>query len=386
MSGLAVYSNHVLFIFARVLTGIGPAICLPNAIALLGATYAPGRRKSMVFGIFGASAPGGSVAGSLFAALFALTWWPWAFWSMAIALAMIAVVGIWVIPDTPRTSKPPSSIRELCARCDLLGCTAGVLALVLVNFAWNQAGVVGWAQPYVYVCLILGVVCVPLFFYIETMVASSPLIPFDAFNSEVAFVLACLACGWGTFGIWFYYYWQELLVVRQLSPLLANAYISPVAITGTLAGVMTGYLLTKVRPAWLMLVALLAFLTGSILLATVPIDQIYWGQLFFAVVVAPIGMDCSFPAATLILSNAVQKEHQGIAASLVATIVNYSISLSLGFAGTVEMNVSPGQDTREHILVGYRSALYVGIGLAGLGVFLSAVFVAKTHIDERRRT
>jgi MFS family permease len=37
--GFAVWSNKVLFIFARVLAGIGPAICLPNALAILGASY-----------------------------------------------------------------------------------------------------------------------------------------------------------------------------------------------------------------------------------------------------------------------------------------------------------------------------------------------------------
>lgn len=48
VAGLAVYSNHVLFIFARVLQGIGPAITLPNGLALLGSTYNPGPRKDMV--------------------------------------------------------------------------------------------------------------------------------------------------------------------------------------------------------------------------------------------------------------------------------------------------------------------------------------------------
>lgn len=54
----------------------------------------------------------------------------------------------------------------------------------------------------------------------------------------------------------------------------------------------------------------------------------------------PFGMDMSFPAATVIMSNAVEKHHQGIAASLVNTVVNYSISLSLGFAGAIETLVS----------------------------------------------
>jgi len=34
IAGLAVYSNHVLFIFARVFQGIGPAIVLPNGLAV----------------------------------------------------------------------------------------------------------------------------------------------------------------------------------------------------------------------------------------------------------------------------------------------------------------------------------------------------------------
>jgi len=58
VAGLAVYSGEVLFIFARVLSGIGPAITLPNALGLLGATYVPGTRKNMVFSLFGACAPG----------------------------------------------------------------------------------------------------------------------------------------------------------------------------------------------------------------------------------------------------------------------------------------------------------------------------------------
>lgn len=75
VAGLSVYSNHVLFVFARVLQGIGPAICLPNGLAILGATYHPGPKKDMIFAIFGATAPGGSVIGAVFAGLFALAWW-----------------------------------------------------------------------------------------------------------------------------------------------------------------------------------------------------------------------------------------------------------------------------------------------------------------------
>ena len=71
-------------------------------------------------------------------------------------------------------------------------------------------------------------------------------------------------------------------------------------------------------------------------------------------------MDMSFPAATLILSNAVSKDHQGVGASLVNTVVNYSISLGLGFAGTVQVHVNHGGMTPEEQFEGYRGALYMG--------------------------
>lgn len=45
VAGLSAYSDHVLFIFARVLCGIGPSICLPNSLAILGATYPPGLKR-----------------------------------------------------------------------------------------------------------------------------------------------------------------------------------------------------------------------------------------------------------------------------------------------------------------------------------------------------
>ena len=97
----------------------------------------------------------------------------------------------------------------------------------------------------------------------------------------------------------------------------------PEGVSGAVAAVATGWLLSRFGPAWAMTCALLAFTLGTVLIATAPIDQIYWGQTFFATIVIAWGMDISFPAATVILSNSVAQEHQGIGASLVNTIVNY---------------------------------------------------------------
>ena len=128
-----------------------------------------------------------------------------------------------------------------------------------------------------------------------------------------------------------------------------------------------------------MVVGQLAYLVGSILAAPRPPQSIYWTYFFFSVLIITVGMDTSFPAATIIFSNAVPQEYQGMGASIVMTVVNYSISLGLGFAGTIEKNINHGGLTDADKLFGYRAALWFSVGLAGLGLALSLIFVARSR-------
>lgn len=84
----------------------------------------------------------------------------------------------------------------------------------------------------------------------------------------------------------------------------------------------------------------------------------------------------SFPSGTILLSNSMPREQQGMAASVVNTVVNYSISLSLGIAGTVESNVNGGG---SDILRGYHGALYLGMGLSGCGLVLALFSIPKGY-------
>lgn len=381
--GLAVYSNHVLFVFGRVLQGIGPALILPNGLAILGATYAPGRKKSLAFAAFAATAPAGSVIGATFSGLFALKWWPWTFWTFSIVLAATVALAYVVIPPVPSSHREnrPDTNRGMIEHLDIPGALTGVAGLILINFAWNQAPIAGWQEPYVYVTLILGIIFIAAYFLIEIRYSKHPLVPFDALSSDVAFVLGAVACGWGSFGIWVWYTWQFLLELRGNSPLLGSASFVPVVISGALAAAVVGLLLHRAGPPLVMLLALLAFTIGSILMATCPIDQTYWAQSFVSFVITPWGMDMSFPAATILLSNAVAREHQGIAASLVNTVVNYSIALGLGIAGTVEYQINNGGETQADKLKGYRGSYYLGIGLAGFGVLICFIYLIKSKRD-----
>lgn len=175
---------------------------------------------------------------------------------------------------------------------------------------------------------------------------------------------------------------QFLEVIRGQSILLCAAQASPTAISGAVAAITTGYVIGKVQPGWIMLISMVAFMVGTILLATMPAHQIYWAQTFVSLVVTCWGMDMSFPSGVIVLSNHMPPEHQGLAASLINTIVNYSISIGLGMAGTVERYVNP-DGTR--LLQGYRGAFYLGIGLDVMGIALSICLVLSWRATQKAK-
>ncbi|KAI8626830.1 major facilitator superfamily transporter [Xylariaceae sp. FL1651] len=396
LAGLAIFipihtqiyyqSRYAVFLLSRILQGIGPALMIPNGVALLGVTYVSGPRKAMLFAIFGAMAPASAIISPAVTGLFALVWWPCAFWALAIVLIGVTIAGMYVIPDGTTSAgtgqeNVNESIRhqglfDLCAELDVLGALTGVSGLVLVSVAWNQGSLAGWQNAYIPVLMVVGVLLCAAFILVEKH-ASKPLIPLEALSVNVGFVLTAVACGWGCFGIYIYYIWEFYEVLRGASPLLATAWHSPILFSGVAAALTTGFIIHRVGSAVVMTLALLAFTVGTTLIATAPIGQSYWLQTFFCNLIITWGMDLSFPAATLMLSDLVAPEHQGIAASLVTTVVNYSGALALGIAGTLELQVRGNGQTPEDILKGYRGAWYVAIGLGATGFLVSLIFTLR---------
>ena len=130
IAGVSVYSGDVLFSIARGFQGIGPAIVVPNALAVVGRAYPPCDKKNLIFALFGAAAPTGWVVGAVFSSIFAqLAWWPRAYFALAIACVVAAGAAQFIIP-TDELEADASSIRF-----DYLGGVTGVTGLILFNFA-----------------------------------------------------------------------------------------------------------------------------------------------------------------------------------------------------------------------------------------------------------
>ena len=205
------------------------------------------------------------------------------------------------------------------------------------------------------------------------------------------------------FRIWWYDLYLFLTYIRNQSALHSSAQTAPVAITGVLFAFSSIWLFQRFGVAYVMFLSMTFFMLGSLLLATLPIGQTYWIQTFLSILIMPGAMNLSYPAANMLLSSSLPKEKQGIAASLVSTLVNYSISLGLGFGGTIDRYTiehaarktgwTPEQGTPAPIsiwtpeivkvrIVGLRASWWFAVALGALGMFIAATFVL---ITERRK-
>ncbi|KAK3322088.1 hypothetical protein B0H66DRAFT_531441 [Apodospora peruviana] len=205
--------------------------------------------------------------------------------------------------------------ESLWRQLDGYGMALCVSGLVLVNFAVNQAPIISWSTPYTYFILIIGVMLITAFVRHECLTSTHPLVPILAMKSTTNFLLGCTAAGWGCFGIWIYYTFAFLEGLRRLSPLEACLYFLPALGPGQYSYLTAA--LSLIRP--------------------------YVGILILKLRVSQ---------ATILLSNNVSKEHKGIAASLVVSTVNYSISLALGISGTIEMRTN---EDGNKPLAGFRA-------------------------------
>ena len=290
VAGLAIYAPRgqgrvVMFSVCQALRGIGPAFLLPNALAIAGRSYPNGKRKNMVFATFAMCAPVGGVMGGVFGSIFAqLSWWPWIFFSTGLACAALGVVALMVIPADSKAEPSTTSKQSF----DLIGSVLGVSGLVLFNFAWNQAAVVGWATAYVPTLLAVGVLIMVGFYFYERRVAQ-PILPPSVFNLRSTAVLSVVAFGWSSFGIFFYYTIAFLINIRGLTPLGAAAQNSTVVPAGIIAAGLTGICIKRVPAPWLMCIAGAAFMIGSCLVAFMPVHRTFWIQTFIAFIITPFG-------------------------------------------------------------------------------------------------
>ena len=374
ISGFA--HNIVLFDFARAMTGLGNGALVPNSFALLARAFPPfSVKKNIAFAFLGFCAPSGYIFGGLIGAAFAeKVTWRWGFWFWAIGSLMLGIATFVIVPNRIGSPIAGLSLKQF----DYAGTFLGVAGFTLFAFAWNQASVVGWQEPYTYSLLIVGMLFIIAFAFSQSYV-SAPVLPNSLWTRKgFSPVVTAMSFGWMSFGIFLYYTTIFILTIHKKAPLSAVAEMVPLVIGGLFATASVGIFIPKVPAQYIFGVSMFSFFIGNLLMSFANYSEVYWAFIFPACLLVVGGPDLSFASSGILISNTVLLEEQGVAGSFISTVVQYSIAIGLGIAATVEAHVNKGG---SDIPLGYRGAYWLGIGFVAVAFFVVVLFVRDNRFD-----
>jgi EmrB/QacA subfamily drug resistance transporter len=291
-----------VLIAARAVQGVGTALVLPQAFALLGGAF-PGRQRGKAMGIFasitGLATLGGPVVGGAVVQGLA---WQWIFW-------LNVPIGIALIPLTLRQVAESHGPRIAFDVPGLLLSGSAAFGLVWGLVRGNTAG---WGSAQVSGPLVAGVVLLAGFVAWERR-ARSPMFPVSLF-ANTAFVSA-MACGFlmmGSIAGTAFFLAQYLQAGLGQGPLGAGLRMLPwtavlfliAPLAGTLAGrlgerpvAMAGLAAQAAGLGWM------ALESGAGYLVLIP-----------AMVLAGIGTSTAMPATQSAAVAAVSRDQIGVAA------------------------------------------------------------------------
>lgn len=373
--------NHHVLIVARALQGFGPAAFLPSGVMLLGSNYRPGPRKNMVFSLYGSCAPVGFFVGILAGGATAeyLTW-SWYFWVGSIVLFIISLGSVFGIPA--ETSRPKEA-QEV--RMDWWGLATTIPGLMLFIFAITQGAHApqGFATPYVYATLIIGVLLLGAAVYVEGWVAEQPLIPFDLFAPKymTAMVLGLFNI-YGAFGVFQFYASFFIQNVVGHGPLLASLWFSPLCAGGFFLAVVGGVVLHKLPNHMLLVISGLGSVVSTILFVFIPADSdlSYWAWVFPAMLGATLGVDIAYNVSSVFMTTSLPSHRQGLAGALINTLIFLGIGFYLGLADLIVETTAPaeaslgGARDREKQITGFRSAFWLAFACSASALVILGLF------------
>jgi DHA2 family methylenomycin A resistance protein-like MFS transporter len=252
-------------IAARVLQGVGAALCVPSSLALLGAAFPEPRARAKAVSIWAGTAALALGAGPLVGGVLVDRFgWP----AIFLINVPIGIAGIWLsvahAPDTP---------GHAGRRLDVAGQSLAIVALAGLTYAVVESGRAGWSGATVLTGFSLAIVAGALFVMVEARHAQ-PLLPLALFRNAVMNVSALtgLSLNFGYYGLMFAMslFFQN---ARHATPLETGLAFLPMTAVVTVANIASGSLTARFGYRLPMLVGQTLAALGYVSLVLVRVDS-----------------------------------------------------------------------------------------------------------------
>lgn len=365
-------NGPMLFVF-RAFQGIGAALTIPSALAMITTMFPSRGEQDRALGIFAGFGAMGSIVGLVLGGVISqLLDWRWVFWISACIILPLSFIAFLLAPSSPHSDDAPK-LKNM----DWLGLASITLSMILFIYAVTEGNNRGWTSAGILAPLIIAIVLLPTFGFIETKVAE-PLIP------PVIWTLPGFV---PLFVITFSEYltmnviiFQESLMFQQVwhtSALSAALRTIPFGITGFFTTVSMGFVTPFVAPRWILAIGQVFMIGGALLVAFAPTPDKYWSMVVPALILTALGVASGFVAANIgLIRTPLAKPSVRIheSTALIGAIFNADLQIgsTIGLAITTAITTKVN-GTNVEDFAGYKASYWFLVALCALEAVLAAV-------------
>lgn len=321
----AISPNAEWLIASRVLQGVGAAMVMPTALALLSAAFPP-EKRAKALGLFGSitglAVLGGPVIGG---AITEGAAWQWIFWlNLPIGIILLALAKRYI-----------EESKGHDARIDTAGVT--LIALSMLGIVWGLVKSSEGALVSLEVggSILAGLVLLGLYIWRQRSI-EYPLTPLSLFRSRV-FTFGNIA----TFFLYsslysaVFFVAQYLQISQGASPLASGLQLIPWTVAVFFVAPLAGSLVPKVGERVLAGIGLGMQALGMFLLAFIAANNLPYQYMIVPLVIAGVGVSAAMPAVQHAVISSVEHHFIGKASGVFNTLRNLGGAFGIATLGII---------------------------------------------------
>ncbi|THU97267.1 MFS general substrate transporter [Dendrothele bispora CBS 962.96] len=359
--------DPIMTIVFRAFQGIGAAMNIPSAVAMITTTFSDHVERGRAYAIYGASGAIGGVISSQVS-------WRWVFYLLAILVIPFSLVSWFILPGAPSTEEK-SQKKNL----DWPGVASLTIGLILFVFAISEGSVSGWSSPGVLAPLIISIFTFVAFLFIERIVRDPALPPRTWTNKNF---IPLFFYGWS---IYWWVFSSEMQLVEvfttlwNVSTLSAAIRCLPYGISGGATAYLTGLLAPKVPRLLLLVLGQLFMAVGSILFALSDVESKYWSHVVPGMIVGMIGLGFAHVACTIVVMEGTREGEEGVVSAVMYTSFQVGATLGLAIVSSITIGVNSRLEATPNSEVdefeGYSASFWSLLGMNGVAILITLLFV-----------
>ncbi len=406
-------------IIARAVQGIGGALLVPGSLAIISASFDE-QKRGQAIGTWSGFTSVTSVIGPVLGGwLIQIASWRWIFFINVPFAIIVLIIVFWHVPE--------SRHEGVTGSLDWWGALLITAGLASVVYGLTEVNVFGWGNPVVLVTLAIGIIALLVFLLVEARI-KDPMVPLTLFHSSSfsgANLLTFLL--YGALGGALYFLPFNLIQVQGYSTAAAGAAMVPFALTMFLLSRWTGGLVKRFGAKLPLIIGPAITALGFVLFALQGIGGSYWTTYFPAVLVMSIGMSTTVAPLTTTVMNSVGEGESGTASGINNAVSRTAGLLAIALLGIIVVNVfssslesqlialhlpaavqqevasqyarlagieiprdvsvtvqmSINQAIKEAFVAAFRTAMFIGAGLAFASAIVSWLMISGKNAGPR---